>query len=556
MKIPSVTIAEAEKGDARYRHLAFMEYCWQRQRAFKQGVHTVAICNEIDQAFKNFRNGISTFLIVLVCFRQGKSEIVSRFLPAHFLGEFPDSEVILTSHNSKLATKFSRFSRSVVRSKKFQELYPHVKISKDKSGVEEWGIEGTQGLAQFFGINSGSAGTGGGLIVVDDYFGNREDAESEKMREKVFESFTDNIFTRRADPCIFLFTVTPWHVDDVVGRIKKKMEEDKDYPQFKIIKFPAKSDKYESGYLFPEMYTPQWYEDMEKVLGSYGTASLMQCDPQLKAGNMIRVDKIKFYEDDTELPDNLLWSRGWDLASTVKQTQKQDPDYTFGVKIGTQWIKSTIPGHDIPIIYIDDAVFGQWEATQRKKIIIATTIADGYIKCGVEAYGPYKDAYVEARDTLKGIRNVIKMQLPGDKIAKASVLVPAFEAGNVYMRRAPWNDMLIKHIREFPGGAHEDGVDALVVSFELNKSSGIYIYTEADYHESISKRDELTRIIEARLPAREQIGCTLDEYMDFVRELLEEKYENEENEDNKRYILSEIGRLDRALDYDHYKDVV
>jgi len=554
--IPKVTIAEAHKGHARYSHLAFMEYCWQRQRPFKQGIHTIAICSEIDKAFENFRNGISTFLIVLVCFRQGKSEIVSRFLPAHFLGEFPDNEVILTSHNSKLATKFSRFSRSVVRSKKYAELYPEVKISRDKSGVEEWGIEGTQGLAQFYGITSGSAGTGGSLIVVDDYFGNREDAESEVMREKVFESFTDNIFTRRADPCIFLFTVTPWHVDDVVGRIKKKMEEDKTYPQFKIVKFPAKSKEYESGYLFPEMYSSQWYGDMEKVLGPYGTASLMQCDPQLKAGNMIRVDKVKFYDDDSELPDGLIWSRGWDLASTVKQTQKQDPDYTVGIKTGIQWIKSSIPGHDIPIIYIDDCVFGQWEATQRKKIIISTTIADGYIKCGVEAFAAYKDAYVEVRDTLIGIRQVIKMQLPGDKIAKASVLVPAFEAGNVYMRRAPWNDFLLKHIREFPGGAHDDGVDAIVVSYELNKSSGIMIYTGSEYQQSLDKREELLRIIDARLPAREAIGCNLDEYMDFVREYLEEKWAETDKEDYKRYILSEIGRLDRALDYDHYKDVV
>jgi len=560
--LENIEIPESEtydsllRGEARCRHLRFMEYCWQRHKDFKIGVHTEAICNEIDTAFQNYRNGVSTFLIILVCHRQGKSEIVSRFLPAHFLGEFPDSEVVLTSHNATLAYKFSRFSRSVVKSSRFHELYPDVGISKERAAVGEWGIEGTQGAAQFMGILSGTAGIGGNLIVVDDYLGTREDAESEVMREKLWDAYTDDIFTRRNHPCILLFTVTPWHVDDIVGRIKLKMDDDKSYPQFKVLKFPAKSSDYSTGYLFPEMYPEVWYKEQEVVLGKYGWASLGQCDPQIKAGNMLRTDKIKYYEDDAEIPDDIQWVRGWDLASSSKQKVKSDPDYTVGVKMGIKWIKSTIPGHDIPIIYIDDVVRGQWESTQRNKIIIGTTIADGFIRCGIEAFAAYKDAYVDISNVLKGIRSVEKMQLPGDKVTKASPLEPVFEAGNVYMRRADWNAVFLNVVGAFPGGAHDDDVDALAVGYGMCKTSGLGLYTGEMFEESTERRHKLIETTNARIKAREQVTCELDDYMAFLREHLQEKAKDESIEEKKNYIINETKRLDSVLGYDELEGVV
>src|SRR5574340_492236 len=82
-----------QKAKAQLSHLEFMRYCWGRALPFKIGLHTWYTCKEIDKAINNYRNGMSTFLIILMHFRSGKSEITTRFLPAHFLGEFPDKEV-------------------------------------------------------------------------------------------------------------------------------------------------------------------------------------------------------------------------------------------------------------------------------------------------------------------------------------------------------------------------------------------------------------------------------------------------------------------------------
>jgi len=223
--------------------------------------------------------------------------------------------------------------------------------------------------------------------------------------------------------------------------------------------------------------------------------------------------------------------------------------------MGIIWIKSTIKGHDIPILYIDDVVRGQWESTQRNKIIIATTVADLFIRCGIEAFTAYKDAYTEIRDILRGIRTVEKMQLPGDKIAKASPLEPIFEAGNVYMRRADWNDAVIHVIKEFPGGAHDDDVDALAVGYNMCKTSGLMIYTGAMYEESEKNRDDIIKKSLARVNDMQTVGCTLEEYTDCVRDALLERSAEIEG-DKARFIINEVSRLDRALGYEDLEGVV
>lgn len=507
--LPYIDVAKSQMS-----HLEFMRFCWGRKREMLIGLHTWLICKQIDIAFENFRNGISTFLINLVCFRQGKSEVTTRFLPPHFLAEFPDREVIVTSHSTKNTNKFSRFGRTLIRSNKFKQLYPDIDISKENAGVEEWGIEDNEGLAQYFGILAGASGTGGGLIVTDDYFGGREDAESELMRDKIDEAYTDNIFTRRDDPSINMITVTPWHPDDLVGRIQKRMKSESQTTRYNIIRMPYKDpdentieviktalaqetdeqlhaemtaelERYANGgYLFSKKYSDQWYIDMETSLGGptgYGTISLMRCNPKSRTGGRFNTGNAKYLSaaEFKEKTRGLTFVRAWDLASSVKQVVKSDPDYTVGVKLAVRWLPAKIKGLHLAEVFIADVVRGRWEATRRNKRIIETAINDGLIKIGIEAYGQYKDAYTELKSILQGIRIVKKMRLPGDKHVKSSVFEPIFDIGNFYMLQAPWNTKYIEEFEE-DGGSHDDQIDASAVAVGMNKPVEIgWQYEEA-----------------------------------------------------------------------------
>jgi phage terminase large subunit-like protein len=52
-------------------------------------------------------------------------------------------------------------------------------------------------------------------------------------------------------------------------------------------------------------------------------------------------------------------------------------------------------------------------------------------------------------------------------LENADRLAGAVEQGRVYFVRGPWLDQLVDELEEFPGGAHDDQVDALSLGFKV-----------------------------------------------------------------------------------------
>ncbi|MEA3346927.1 MAG: terminase family protein [Candidatus Auribacterota bacterium] len=458
-----------------------MRYAWvDEKKPFIVGQHTDNVCSRLDEAMDDYRAGKSTFLMITIPPRHGKSDMVSRYLPPHFLGEFPDRDTLLTSYSDDKAHEFSRAARDIVKSEKYQRLYPGVYLAGDKQTEKEWDIQrkgsSSRGKAQWAGIGASVTGKGGALIVTDDYIKGREQAESETWRERVWQTWINDVFTRRDPVAIVIILVTRWHKDDIVGRIKEKMKTDPDFPQFEEINYPYRDKSYLGYYLFPERFSPEYYKSMVAALGPYNAAALMEGDPQVKGGNLFRIDKINYINGSRwqSMTKDLQFVRGWDLASGKKERAKDDPDFTAGVKMAVRWIPSRIRGVAFAQIFIDDVILGQWEGMQRNKIIQNAAIADGNINIGIEAFAGYKDAYTEISTILEGIRIVDKCNLPGDKFAKATPLQPVFEAGNVFFKKAPWNAKISTALSEHPNGKHDDVGDAFAVAFSLfSKSSEV-----------------------------------------------------------------------------------
>jgi len=153
------------------------------------------------------------------------------------------------------------------------------------------------------------------------------------------------------------------------------------------------------------------------------------------------------------------WRRGWDLASTGKERIKDDPDYTVG----------TLSAFEAKMrrLFIRDVARGQWTTLKRDMMMVETAKRDLQLGCArahIEAVGGYVDTYNRVRNTLRGIATVRKIQPETDKVSRASALEPIFEAGNVYVVKAPWNEAWQKEFLAFPGGKHDDQVDSLVIA--------------------------------------------------------------------------------------------
>ena len=468
-----------QRRKARSHLLDFLKFCWWMPHKLLIGRHTVEIANRLTQAVNDLEEGKSTFLLVAVPFRHGKSDLVSRALPAWFLGRVKhlEPDVIMSGYGATLVQGFSKRVKSIMESPRYQRVFHGVRPGRGTNSASEWSVANSAGVVVAAGLGGALTGKGGMLIVVDDYCKSRAEARSETYRNKIWDAFQNDLMTRRAPASIVIVCATPWHVDDLRGRIFKAMGNDPDFPQFEELRFPAKTE--DGSFLFAERFDDGWYRSQYATLGKLA-AGLLDCNPVLEGGNRFDVERVVVHKTLDEWPSGRE-TRGWDLASSAKERDKDDPDWTVGVRgmVKVERVQGEGPGAKRYHVWIRDIQAIRAEAGPRNALIRATAIKDGPgVKQAVEAFGGYKDAFTTLRDELRGISIVVKSQLPGDKSAKLADLEPCFDAGTVHILDGPHVAMWKKHFGEFPDGEHDDAADATAVMYHdqvKTVSSGLLV---------------------------------------------------------------------------------
>jgi predicted phage terminase large subunit-like protein len=470
-------LEQEELNENRLHHLNFMDYTWRKRDPFIKGFHTKKICTRIDQAFEDFRNGKSTYLLINVHHRSGKSDIVSRYLGAHFLGEFPDQEVMQVSYQAALSVGFSSFGRNVFRSDKFKELYPDIQISRETNQKNNWIIcdkngKDTGGKLYASGLTSGLTGNGFALGILDDYCAGRKEAESKVQRDSAWDAFTNDFMTRVAPVGIIIILATQWHWDDITGRILAEMETNPDFPKFERLSFPAKAKdwtgegSYPGKYLFLDRFSESWYRSQYATLGKYAAAALLDCDPHMRTGGILSTDGI-VYENPSKWPDVVShrWDRVWDLAHTAKQRSSDSPDWTSGTLLHFEY-KGSDP---VPHLYIRNVARIREGAAKRDKFIKTIVRGDGtYVRQNVENTVESKDAYDYLCQAMPEI-SWREVPILGDKLVRATPLEPIFESpGHVHVpENAAWISDWLDELLRFDGAGkdHDDQVDNLSAGY-------------------------------------------------------------------------------------------
>jgi predicted phage terminase large subunit-like protein len=176
---------------------------------------------------------------------------------------------------------------------------------------------------------------------------------------------------------------------------------------------------------------------------------------------MFKVDKIQIVD---QCPSDIRYVRSWDLASTNKELSKGDPDYTAGAKVGIKlFYHPAFPDIKRYQIYLKHMVRGRWESPERDRTIKQTAQTDGQpVPMLIEVVGGYKDTFTRIAEMLIGVSQVNEFNPDGDKVARAAEIESEIEGGEFYIERADWNSAFLDEMREFPGGKHDDQVDAVV----------------------------------------------------------------------------------------------
>jgi predicted phage terminase large subunit-like protein len=317
------------------------------------------------------------------------------------------------------------------------------------------------------GVGAGVTGFGGQLIIIDDPVKSRAEAESPTYRERLWDWYRNDLYTRLEPNAAVILIQTRWHQDDLAGRLLQEMQTGGDH--WEVVDLPALSepaavaagsDKSDplgrpvGAALCPDRFDETKLADIQRQLGSYNFAALYQQHPTPAEGGIFKRAWFTKFVD--RAPDGLRWKRGYDLAVSTKTTAC----FTASFRVA----RDAATGN----LYIADGFRERIEYPDQKRYIIDRLLSERDTEHGIEKaiHGEalIQDLRQETRVFGKHMRGI---DVTNDKVTRALTWAPLAEEGKVILVRGPWNRAFLDEIANFPAGAHDDQIDAVSLAFSM-----------------------------------------------------------------------------------------
>ena len=196
-------------------------------------------------------------LIVIMPPRHLKSETCSIRYPAWFLGRNPQKAVIGCSYSDNKAYTFSYAVREIISSSKYQKLWP---LKLQTTGAMHWQLADKNDLRPSYiaaGVGGGITGEGADLLIIDDPLKNSEEANSQTVRDSIWQWYITTAMTRLQPDGSKIIIMTRWHTDDLVGRLLKVAQTDSKADQWEVLHLPAIKD---GQALWPDKFPLEYLE--------------------------------------------------------------------------------------------------------------------------------------------------------------------------------------------------------------------------------------------------------------------------------------------------------
>lgn len=514
------TEAEKELASRTLARRSLLHYIERSMPTYMPGWVHEDICLRLEQFVADVEAGASPRLMLWLPPRHGKSEIASVRFPEWVLGKHPEWEFIATSYAVDLPLAFSRRIRARLQEDSYHSMFPKAFLSKDSTSAESWRTTAGGGY-RAAGVGGGITGMGAHILLVDDPVKDQEEADSETIREKVWNWFTTTAYTRLAPGGGILVIQTRWHDDDLSGRLERQMteiikERDEEmmeirhlyrnavtaearkeadhrfaawkravatFDTWKIVKYPAIATSFEyfnpltqhisaletpppdqakrkllrktGEPLHPARFSATQLAKIKRTLQPRHWSALYQQNPVPDEGLFFTKDMIRYVPT---LPDHRDMYKfvAWDLAVGQKQTN----DWTVGV------VGALDHNDDL---YILDLLRARWTADVQANVVIDTHVKYGATLTGIEkgvlelALKPHLERRMrERRQYITLAEGEQALRPVTDKIVRARPLQGRMQQGKIVLpMNQPWVDQLVQEFLRFPGGLHDDIVDAM-----------------------------------------------------------------------------------------------
>lgn len=288
---------------------------------------------------------------------------------------------------------------------------------------------------------------GKGMIPVCN---SKEEAYSSVYRDKAWEWYKDDLYTRLEPGGFIILCLTRWHYDDLAGRILKADVN----KEWKVVKLPALAEedddeigRKQGDALCPDRFSRDDLLSIKAVMGS-DFESLYQQNPTAVQGSIFKREWWRFYQTRPEF-NRIIQS--WDTAFKDKHTNDPSNCQTWGV---------TNSGYYLIDRWQDRVTFPDLK------------------RAAILNYDKWKPDVVIVEDKASGQSLIQEIQretkIPmlavkadRDKISRANAVTPLMESGHVFLPEGvSWVSEYIDQMAIFPAGKHDEDPD--VTSQALN----------------------------------------------------------------------------------------
>lgn len=443
-----------------------IEFCKKMQPDYKVGKHH----RVLGDLLMDLADGKKDRVCVNIPPRHGKSQLVSIYFPAWFIGRYPNKKVLMVSHTTDLAVDFGRKVRNIIDSPAYREVYPTITLASDNKSAGRWNTN-MGGEYYACGVGSALAGRGADLLLVDDPHNEQDIINGNfDVFEKAYEWFTYGARTRLMPGGRVAIIQTRWHLDDLTGRVTRDMSMNEGSDQYEVVEFPAilevenkVTHQMEQKALWSEFYTLEALLRTKASMPLFQWNAQYQQNPTSEEASVVKRDWWKTWEKENA-PECEYIIMSLDAAAETNNRS----DYTAL----TTWGVFNNEEDDNYSIILLNSIKKRVEFPELKKLAMEEYTEwepDAFI---VEKKSNGTALYQELRRTGIIVQEYTPHRGSGDKLARLNSVADIVMSGLVWVPQTRWAEELVEEVAGFPFMSHDDLVDSTVMALMRFRQGG------------------------------------------------------------------------------------